>query len=438
MAASVEDVLKKYSAKIQTQIREDSDEGVAGDAISQEYTRFKNDLMPNLTRYEKWARSLGNVIKIKFSEKDREKVQKHLTTAHLNIEPGEVAGLAIMSFICMFFFGLVLGISGWLMAGGPGVAAFPFLFIGLMLITGAFMFYYFYTMPERLAVKWKLRASSQMVPAILYTVIYMKHTSNLERAISFVSKHIEPPLALDFRKIIWDVETGKYSSIQESIDSYLDFWKDSNVEFVESFHLIESSLFEPSEGRRIIILERALRVILEGVYERMLRYTQSIKAPLTNLYMLGIVLPTLGLALLPLASTLLGGVLKWTHILIMFNIIIPFFVFYLTLQIMLKRPGGYGETSLLEKNPLYYQYVSKKPYYMAAAISVPFFLLGLIPLLFRFTPIPTWLGFAKDYSLVDLGIGFLGKGNMFDYFIDRKSTRLNSSHIPLSRMPSSA
>jgi hypothetical protein len=44
----------------------------------------------------------------------------------------------------------------------------------------------------------------------------MKHTSNLERAISFASQHVKYPLALDLKKIFWDVETGKFSTIKES------------------------------------------------------------------------------------------------------------------------------------------------------------------------------------------------------------------------------
>ena len=58
------------------------------------------------------------------------------------------------------------------------------------------------------------------------------------------------------------------------------------------------------------------------------------------------------------------------------SVIIPFFVFYLTLQIMMKRPGGYGETSLLEKNPYYYQYKSNKPYFIAGLIAFLFLFLG--------------------------------------------------------------
>ena len=398
----VNEVLEKYSKKIGEQVKVDSGTNVKSDFDSQEYEKFKKDMMPDVSRYEGWVRAFGNFIKIKLSAKDDVNIRRQLEVAHLSVEPGEVAGLAIFSFLSIFVIGILSSVSIWFLGGG-----FPFLFLFLMLITGVFLFYYFYTIPSRLAIKWKLKASSQMVPAILYTVIYMKHTSNLERAISFVSRNLEAPLALDLRKVIWDVETGRFSSIKDSLDNYLEFWRDTNLEFIESFHLIESSLYEPDNVRRVQILERALRVILDGVYERMLKYTHQIKSPLTNIYMLGIVLPTLALALLPLASTMLGGLLSSVHVFVFFNLLIPFFVFYLNMQIMLKRPGGYGETSLLERNPLYPRYKSKRPYYIAGLICLPLFVIGLLPLIFGY--------FGVDYALSDLGLGVLGKGNLFGF-----------------------
>ncbi len=166
-----------------------------------------------------------------------------------------------------------------------------------------------------------------MVPALLYVVVYMRHTSNLEKAIAFASEHLQYPLALDFKKIFYEVSIGKFSSIKESLDNYLGTWRDYSVEFIEAFHLIESSLFEPDNTRRIATLEKALQVVLEGVYDKMLKFTHSVRSPLTNVYMLGVVLPTLGLALLPLASAMLGGMLNWIHVVILFNMIIPFLFF---------------------------------------------------------------------------------------------------------------
>ncbi len=392
----VKDVLAKYSKKIGNEMNSENKQDVSG--VSRDYQKFKQELLPEFSRYERWVKTFGKMIKLKVSAKDDKIIRKKLQTAHLEVEPGEVVGFALMSFIILMFLGTLLTTGIWFIEGTT-LLEYPVFFLFLILVMSMFVFYYFYTMPTRLALKWKLKASSQMVPAVLYTVIYMKHTSNLERAISFVSQHIEAPLALDFKKILWDVQTGRFSNIKDSLDNYLDFWKDSNIEFVESFHLIESSLYEPSEARRIQILERSLKVILDGVYERMLKYTHTIKSPLTNLYMLGIVLPTLGLALLPLASTLLGGAIKTYHVFVGFNIIIPFFVFYLVSQVLLKRPGGYGQSDILQKNPNYGDYTSKRPYWIASFICVPLFLIGITPLIFGYTPIPEWFGWPTDFQL---------------------------------------
>jgi hypothetical protein len=426
----VNDVLKKYSKEIEKQVNKDyldrSGMSSRNFSSSKSYMQFKQDMMPELSKYERWVKNLGSFFKIKLSFKDEEKIKKELLTAHLDVEPGEVIGLAFFSLFVVFLVGLLISLAWWLIGYG-----FPSTLFFLFLVSSIFLFYYFYSMPSRLAIKWKLKASSQMVPAVLYAVIYMKHTSNLERAINFLSQNIEAPLSLDFRKILWDVETGKYSSIKDSLDAYLDFWRDTNIEFVESFHLIESSLYEPSDLRRVQILERALQVILDGVYERMLKYTHSIKSPLTNIYMLGIVLPTLALALLPLASTLLQGTIKWTHVFVFFDLIIPFFVFYLTSQVMLSRPGGYGETSLLEKNPFYPKYKSTRPYYIAALICFPFFFLGLLPLIFGYTPIPGLLGLEKDYNFGDNV--FFGN-SLFGFLLDTKGNVINGPFSVISTL----
>lgn len=417
----VDEVLRKYSKKIDKEVNrfDYSENRSNGDqefsSVSKEYGQFKQDMMPEFSRYEKWCKVFGGFFKVKPSLKDSERIERELGIAHIELSSKEVVGLAFFSFIIVFLLGATISLALYFFKVSLGTLLLFFL---LMMIMAIFLYYYFSSMPTRLSVKWKLKSSSQMVPAILYTVIYMKHTSNLERAINFVSQHVEAPLALDFKKILWDVETGKYSSVKDSLDSYLEFWRDSNMEFVESFHLIESSLYEPNEGRRIQILERALRVILDGVYEKMLKYTHAIKAPLTNIYMLGITLPTLGLPLLTLASTLLNGMIQSVHIIVLFNIIVPFFVFYLTTQVMLKRPGGYGDATLLEKNPYYNRYASKRPYYIAALLCFPFFFIGLIPLIVGYTPIFQWLGFTSgnvpfDFSFTSIGLNI--SGNFFEF-----------------------
>jgi hypothetical protein len=380
---------------------------------SQAYIKFKKEMSPELTRYERWCHSLGNVIKLKVAKKDEDKIRKHLDIAHLDVEPWQALTLSIMSFFGVFLIGLIISAAITLIKGS--VSEFPFLFFILIIIFSIFLFYFVNNYPVRLANKWRLKASSQMVPAILYVVVYMRHTPNLERAIAFASQHLEPPLALDLRKIFYDVEVRRFSTIKESLDHYLETWKDYSLEFVEAFHLIESSLFEPDNNRRISTLEKSLQVVLDGVYDKMLKFTHNVRSPLTNVYMLGVVLPTLALALLPLASAMLGGLLTWHHVFILFNLIVPFFVFYLTDKIMLLRPGGYGETELLEKNPFYSKYKSNKHYVKAFLICLPFFIIGFLPLIIQYTPILEMIGLQKDYSFSELGISLFGDAKFFDF-----------------------
>lgn len=410
MADSAKDILRKYGNKIDSKFGGDR---LSASQYSKDYVRFKQEMVPELTRYERWCHSLGNIIKLNISEKDKVRVAKHLRIAHLEVEPWQALTLSVVAFSLVFLIGLIVSVGVVLIQGS--FAAFPFLFFFLMVIVALFLFYYVQGYPARLANQWRLKASSQMVPAILYIVVYMRHTPNLEKAVAFASQHLEYPLALDFRKVFYDMEIGKFSTIKESLDNYLEQWRDYSTEFIESFHLIESSLFEPDNNRRIQSLEKALQVVLDGVHDRMLRFTHEVRSPLTNVYMLGVVLPTLGLALLPLASAMIGEFLKWYHILVFFNLIIPFFVFYLTDKILLLRPGGYGESQLLERNPLYPEYTSKKAYFKAFWICLPFILIGFAPFIFQYTPFPGLVGLAQDYTFAELGLSFFGEEKLFNF-----------------------
>ena len=399
---NVEDIYKKYGTKIEEQIETSSEKS----NFSKEYVTFRQEMVKDFSGFEKWCHTLGKIIRLKLNEKDELEIKKELEISHLDVQPWQALGLAVMSFLAVFFIGVLISVAVVLISP-RGISSFPVLFFVLITMLAVFLFYFVKGYPARLANRWRLKASSQMVPAILYIVVYMRHTPNLEKAIAFASEHLEYPLSLDFKKVFYDVQIGKFSTIKESLDGYLETWRDYNIEFIEGFHLIESSLFEPDNSRRIATLEKALQVVLDGVYDKMLKFTHDVRSPLTNVYMLGVVLPTLGLALLPLASAMIGEYIKWYHVLILFNLIIPFAVFYMTDKIMLQRPGGYGETELLEKNPLYYKYKDNKPYFIAGLICLPLIIIGLLPLF------SLYFGFPADFNLNLMGI--FGQGGFFDF-----------------------
>ncbi len=413
----VNDILKKYGSKIESQINTSNAQNNSG--YSQAYSTFKEEMAPAWVRYEKWCHSLGNILKLKISQKDEIKVRRNIEIAHLDIEPWQAVTLSAVTFFLVFIIGLFISVSIYVFTGNA-----PVLFFIMLVVSSLFMYNYISGFPQRFANQWRLKASSQMVPAILYLVVYMRHTSNLERAISFASEHLQYPLALDFKKIFYDVEIGKFSTIKDSLDHYLDGWRDYSPEFIEAFHLIESSLFEPDDNSRVLTLEKGLQVILDGVYDRMLKFVHDVRSPIQSTYMLGTTLPVLGMALLPLASIMVGNLLNATDVFILYDLIIPFLAFFLMNKYLLLRPGGYGDTSLLERNPLYGEYKSRAPYYKAFLLTLPLFLIGFLPLLWGFTPLPQLLGFPipaggtfPDITFSQLGLGVLGNNGFFGFIV---------------------
>jgi hypothetical protein len=211
-------------------------------------------------------------------------------------------------------------------------------------------------MPFTLAENWRAKASNQMVLSLFYITTYMRHTSNIERAIDFAADHIGPPLSLDLKKVIWDVQTERYASVQESLDAYLVQWRDSNLEFMESMNLVQASLYETNNDRRLNSLQKAMDLILDETYEKMLHYAQNLKSPMTMLHMLGIILPILGLVILPLAVSFLDGAVQWYHLAVLYNVLLPVGVFLLGKSILSHRPSSYGNADITDINPALRQY----------------------------------------------------------------------------------
>ncbi|MBT3835993.1 hypothetical protein HOD05_01510 [Candidatus Woesearchaeota archaeon] len=358
---------------------------------SREYTEFKEELYP--TRYSLYEKAcnFAATLNIKPDEKTQNKLNKDLATAHLNTTPAGVLGFAIIvALITILLAPVVAFILPKIFGLDPQM-----ILVFFMLAAGGGLFFILQKVPSFMATTWRMKASNQMVQAIFYMVTYMRHTSNMERAIEFASQHLEPPLNLDFRKILWDVETQKYSTIRDSANAYLEQWQEFDKEFVEAFHLLESSLLEGNNDRRLTLLDKALEVILNGTYENMLHYAHNLKSPMTMLHMLGIILPILGLVILPLVVSFMAGdsnpFLLAFYISLMYNVGIPTVVFLIGKQILAKRPAGYGAVDISKKEgvkklrnvniPITKQFsIGINPLFFSIGIAIVAILIGFSPL----------------------------------------------------------
>jgi hypothetical protein len=375
----MQDLIESYRKSIEKEL------GVRVDqtkTTSREYQEFKKEAMPrHLTIYEKLCNISEKILKIKAGKKNTQTIIENVNIAHLKVTPSGVVSFSILAPILVILFGLLFH---FLIFQSTFLLVF-FIIMGLSSIIPLGK------MPEYIANSWRLKASNQMVLCIFYVATYMRHTSNLENAIEFAADHLAPPLSIDLKKILWDVETEKYESVKESLDIYLQTWRKWNLEFIESFHLIEGSLYEGSEERRLNSLDRALDVILSETYEKMLHYAHNLQSPITMLHMLGIILPILGLVILPLIINFMEGV-KWYYIAVLYNLALPISVYYLGKSVLSKRPTGYGQTDISEENPELKKYknviikfgkseIQINPIFFSIVIGVLLLILGLSPLI---------------------------------------------------------
>src|SRR3989344_1372965 len=163
---------------------------------TREYQEFKAEFLPkHMTLYEKLCNLSENLLKIKPDAKKAAAIQEAIDITHLNITP---AGAASFSFLIP----IIAAVLGSLFAFLVFQSTF---FVLLFLIGTLVMIKPLGKVPEFIANNWRLKASNQMVLSIFYVVTYMRHTSNLERAIEFASQHLASPLSLDLKKVLWDV-----------------------------------------------------------------------------------------------------------------------------------------------------------------------------------------------------------------------------------------
>jgi len=356
---------------------------------SSEYSEFKKENMPHrLNLYEKMCNWSEKVLKVAPDKKKIPELEEAIKICHLGVTPTGVTSFSMVApmVLALGIIFLTYVIPSLIIEGAGSMFFVLFaLFAALGIIIPL------QKLPFFLANNWRMKASNQMVLCVFYIVTYMRHTSNLERALSFATEHLTPPLSLDLKKVLWDIESDTFDSLKESLDDYLQTWRKYNMEFIESMHLIESSLYETTEGRRLGALDKSLSVILEETYEKMLHYAHNLKGPLTALHMLGIILPILGLVILPLMVSFMPEV-KWYHLFMLYNVVLPIIVYYLARNILSTRPTGYGESDISETNKEIRKYrniiipiggseIRISPGVVAFVIFIVLLLIGSVPIL---------------------------------------------------------
>jgi len=306
-----------------------------GQGYSRRYKEYKEEEIESGKKgtYEKVCYKMASLFQLSADESIQNKLNPSLNLLRMQLTPGMVLsgaiGVGVFSLMAWGFFFAVNLLLGSLIP------------VSLMIIAlagpigaGVYMFY----KPLFDAKNKVIRSSGEMILAILYMVVYMRSSPNLEGALRFAALNLNGPVSKDLKGVLWDLEIGKFNTVGESLDNYTENWKDFNQDFLESLNLLQAAMNESNDDRREKMLQDSIDNILDGTQEKMKHYAQGLKTPVMIINAMGAMLPVLGMIMLPLISVFMGGVITPVHLIIIFNIMLPGFLWVFMQRVLSSRP----------------------------------------------------------------------------------------------------
>ena len=320
-------------------------------SYSREYKKYKKEEEKGnqKTSYERLCLKMGDRLNLKAGEGTRDRLSAPLRLLGWDITPGMVlsaaVGIGFFSFIGWMFLFLINFGLGTALGSPPIPISIMLLVLTIPLGAGVYTYY----KPVYAAKEKVIESSGEMILTVLYMVIYMRSSPNLEGAIRFAALNLDGPISKDLKGILWDLEIGKYNRIEEALENYTLAWKDYNDDFLESLQLLKAAVNEPNNDRRETLLQDSIDRILDGTQEKMKHYAQGLKTPVMILNAMGAMLPVLGMIMLPLISVFMGDAISSNHLFLIFNILLPGFLYWFMKRVLSSRPPTVSSTPTSEE-----------------------------------------------------------------------------------------
>ncbi len=281
------------------------------------------------TLYERLCRN-SEIIGLDLPKQSARQLQEDIVFSTLNVTTKGVISATVLTFLTL----LLLSIGFALIMNNIGMVLFLIgIPIGFTLLV--------YSYPNFMSQVLKIQTGDESIRIILYMVIYLKLHPNFEGAVNFAAAHSKGPLATDIRKAMWDIQAGKYRTVEEALSAYMAKWRVWNEDFVRSVTLLYNVLIEPSEQERENILKKSLNFLLTNTERKMKAYVEDITGPVNILYVLGMMLPVMGLIMFPLISMFLHKEVNPFYLGIGYTVLLPLLILFLVNRIILKRPSAF-------------------------------------------------------------------------------------------------
>jgi len=249
----------------------------------------------------------------------------------------------ISSLIAVVFFYTFLELSfiQIMLFGIPVLTIFPAV---AMVVTA----YY----PELVEKRMKADCIGEIPETINFMSMSMRINPSLHRAVVFAAENTKEPISSGLKKISWDVYMREQVSLEESFLNFAIEWGEWNENLKRSLYAIRSAMLEKTNEGFRNALKRANNIVIEGTKQEVEDFTNSLQTPTTVLFAVGILLPLIVGAMLPMAALgglditgMTGGGAEYTSpvtlpiVVFLMNVVFPLSAFLYSYHIIGKRPG---------------------------------------------------------------------------------------------------
>ena len=353
--------------------------------------KYFNFLLP---KNDKTEQKLKKYFKKEYTEK--------LNFTGLNVEPYDILvfsyAAAFLSMICFFIIDFII-----ILSYGFNLYTIDIFTITLMLVITIFLplilMNLIVSYPKTYASYMKIHSLGDIPEILSYLVMYLKLVPNLENSVKFAATESNTSLAIDLRKMLWDMQIRVYHGIDDALTNFATQWGQWSEYFKRSLHLIRSSIQERDEASRTVTLNRALDVALEGTKDMMNKFANKLHQPAMVIYSIGIMIPLAVVAMLP-AAGLVGLKITIFQVFLLYNVLLPTFVFLYTRKILLSRPATFNPANIPNDHPNLVKINKKRclalSLILGGLVSLPGFIFLLLPFIFADGSSNMFLSFIID------------------------------------------
>jgi Flp pilus assembly protein TadB len=205
-----------------------------------------------------------------------------------------------------------------------------------------------------IAKRMRLECLGRAPELISYMAMSIRLSPSLTRAITFAAKNMDDPISSRLKRILWNVYTKKFHSVEESFAATATEWGKWNEDLKRGLFAIKSSSLETTEEGLERSLDKATDIVISGTKKKMEEFASSLSTPTTILFALGILLPMILGAMLPMISlgnldlsyqasglgqTEPSGGIQPILIVVMMDVVFPLATLSYAMNILAKRPG---------------------------------------------------------------------------------------------------